>query len=258
MTINVVGRAYFGSTGTDHLVAGSSDDGFYMTADDYVTDTIDGGAGNDTVDYSASQVGVNITLTDPLSARSASGGVVTADFSIPIYNPRTGTFMSMDHVQTVAQLTSIENATGSNLGDVLQGNSGNNVLSGLDGDDRIIGGAGRDTLIGGAGNDVFVFNHASDSLVGNPDEITDFVHGQDKIDLSGLANETTNHQALAFHDGGLFTGVAGEVVAVAIGSSFLVEADLNGDKHADFSVLVESTAVPGPLSPMHAADFILS
>ena len=165
MTINVTGRDFTGTTDADHLTGGSWNDVFHMTADNWVTDLVDGGAGNDTIDYSLSQVGVDITLTDPLNARSASGGTVVADFSTSTYNALTGTTITFNHIQTVAELTSIENATGSNHDDVLRGNSGDNVLSGLAGNDVIDGGAGNDTIIGGYGTDTLTGGAGSDTFV---------------------------------------------------------------------------------------------
>jgi Ca2+-binding RTX toxin-like protein len=157
-----------------------------------------------------------------------------------------------------ANLTSIENATGSAHDDVLIGNSGNNILD---------GGGGRDILTGGAGDDTFVFRHASDSpaqplgpnFLQSIDRITDFTPGQDKIDLHGLVNETAGHVPLSFHDGG-FTGVAGEVTEAFTsngtpeGTGFIVAADLNGDAHADFEIFVNVTAAH---TSLHASDFVL-
>ncbi len=60
--------------------------------------------------------------------------------------------------------------------DRLNGRGGNDILIGGNGDDVIIGGNGRDTLTGGAGVDYFRFAEE-----GNPDTITDFEKGVDKI-----------------------------------------------------------------------------
>lgn len=59
---------------------------------------------------------------------------------------------------------------------------GNDVLIGYASNDTLNGGLGRDTLTGAGGSDKFVFN-AADGLI-NPDTITDFAHGVDKIQLS--------------------------------------------------------------------------
>jgi serralysin len=65
--------------------------------------------------------------------------------------------------------------------DLLLGGRGRDVISGGAGDDRLIDGRGRDTMTGGAGTDVFVFNPD-----GQPDTVTDFTLGIDRIDLSGF------------------------------------------------------------------------
>jgi hypothetical protein len=56
------------------------------------------------------------------------------------------------------------------------------VLAAGAGDDTINAGRGSDTMTGGAGADHFVFAQAPWA----PAEITDFVHGQDVIDLKGV------------------------------------------------------------------------
>jgi hypothetical protein len=74
------------------------------------------------------------------------------------------------------------NGTGNAGNNVITGNTANNLLNGGGGNDTLNGGAGLDTLTGGAGNDVFLFQF-SQSTVANPDRITDFAIGSDKIDL---------------------------------------------------------------------------
>ena len=66
--------------------------------------------------------------------------------------------------------------------DDLFGGTGDDVLLGGTGDDWLVGGAGDDMLTGGAGADVFVFepHHGADT-------ITDFMHGEDLIDLMEIA-----------------------------------------------------------------------
>ena len=69
------------------------------------------------------------------------------------------------------------------FGETILGTDGNDFLVGTDGDDIIIGGLGNDTLTGGAGADTFVFSEAGPD---NADTITDFVTGEDTIDLGAL------------------------------------------------------------------------
>lgn len=79
--------------------------------------------------------------------------------------------------------------------DTLYGGNGPDILSGGDGSDWLIGGPGQDTLVGGAGMDLFTFGWA---VPGRPtadlqdvnavDQVLDFAHGQDVLDLSGYQN----------------------------------------------------------------------
>jgi len=258
MTINVTGQVLYGTHAADNLGPGFGDDVYMMTADNNVTDTINGGRGSDTVDYSQSSIGVTIRLTDPALLTGVSGGTVETDFPTFQLNPVTHQFSFFEHHQVLANLTSIENATGSDLNDTLIGNSGNNVLK---------GGGGIDTLTGGGGDDTFVFSHLSDSpavplgagFYNSVDYITDFATGHDHIDLRGLANETTGHVPLDFVDH--FTGAAGQVTAGFMsdgsdkGTGFMVVADLNGDQAPDFEIFVhmsESHVRPAE------SDFILA
>ena len=111
-------------------------------------DSIDGGAGVDTVSYAGADTGVNVNLSIDGPQQTGYG---------------------------LDTLTNIENLVGSRSNDVLTGDEGSNVLRGNAGDDTLNGGAGRDVLIGGEGSDLFVF---SDEL-SNPDadRIRDFELG---------------------------------------------------------------------------------
>jgi Ca2+-binding RTX toxin-like protein len=66
---------------------------------------------------------------------------------------------------------------GTDSADLVQGLGGNDELYGAGGDDRLEGGAGDDTLTGGAGADTFVASQGNDI-------ISDFVIGEDRLDLS--------------------------------------------------------------------------
>jgi len=66
--------------------------------------------------------------------------------------------------------------------DLLFGMRGKDTLDGGAGDDRISDGYGRDTMTGGPGADVFVFTQD-----GKTDVVTDFVMGEDRLDLSDFS-----------------------------------------------------------------------
>ncbi len=99
-------------------------------------DVLDGGAGVDTASYASSAAPVRVNL----GTGSALEGEAAGD-----------------------SFVSIENLTGSQLGDVLTGNAGANVIDGLNGADNINGGDGDDILIGGAGGDVLNGGVGSDA-----------------------------------------------------------------------------------------------
>ena len=106
-----------------------------------------------------------------------------------------GTFVAtLDHVApsafTLTDLfgygasaaTSAPAAAATVAGQTLQADSTHTVLVGGAGADTLIADHGPDTLTGGAGADHFVFK----SLAWGASEITDFVHGVDKLDFTAL------------------------------------------------------------------------
>ncbi len=125
-----------GSTLADVLVGDASDNVIDGGSGNDVlegaagADTLQGGAGVDTASYAGSAQAVNVNL----ELATANGGDATGDV-----------------------LLSIENLTGSALGDTLTGDSGVNVLNGGAGNDLLAGGGGADVLIGGAGSDTAVY-----------------------------------------------------------------------------------------------------
>jgi Ca2+-binding RTX toxin-like protein len=86
---------------------------------------------------------------------------------------------------------------GTATNDFIDGQGGDDVLSGLGGNDTINGGSGNDTIAGGTGNDVIVFDYYQDS-----DVVTDFVRGQDKIDVRNIKiNDWEVLETLITNDG---------------------------------------------------------
>jgi hypothetical protein len=80
---------------------------------------------------------------------------------------------------------------GTSFADNLVGTSGADTINGRAGDDVIRGGGGRDTITLGSGRDTVVYTAVTDSpFVSNWDLITDFVQGEDRIDLTALLGAT--------------------------------------------------------------------
>jgi Ca2+-binding RTX toxin-like protein len=126
-------------------------------------DSLVGGDGSDTADYSLSISAVNVDLT---LATSQTGG-------------EAGNHAEGD------VLTGMENVTGSAHADTLVGDAGVNILDGLDGDDVITAGAG-DIVLGGAGSDVL---HSGDADLDITSSTS--ISGVERIDLTGTAGSLT-------------------------------------------------------------------
>ncbi len=165
---------------------------------------------------------------------------------------------------------------GTSGSDILDGKGGNDVISGGAGNDRLIGGSGVDTLTGGSGRDTFVFASVKDSAPGqsglinnggyNPlsgndkrDVIADFVHAQDKLDLSAIDADSgrSGDQDFVWRGRNDFTGKAGELIFRTFDEKgttndrTIVYADTDRDQRADFQI--ELAGVIG----LTKGDFIL-
>jgi Ca2+-binding RTX toxin-like protein len=98
--------------------------------------------------------------------------------------------------------------------DTLFGGRDDDLLLGGNGDDRLSGDRGSDVLTGGAGRDRFVFSGVDvgngGALMIDTDRITDFVRGEDRIDLSAIDARPGTDQDDEFILVSQFTGRAGE------------------------------------------------
>ena len=158
--------------------------------------------------------GAGITaLNPPTSAAKGGAGAAGADGE-QVANPPTSaaqasTTDSLDFSAALAAVTvdlndqaaSDTHVIGSAYDDVIVGNDADNNLQGRAGDDILTGGVGDDMLIGGAGDDILTGGVGDDTLIGGTgadtfvffgseygnDLISDFTAGEDKIDLSAIA-----------------------------------------------------------------------
>jgi len=131
--------------GADTAIGGNSRDRFMMTVDEKV-DRVDGGGGEDTIDYSGSDRGLNINL---------AAGVVSAGFASGL------TPLLVQH--EVAEVRNVEDVVGSRFNDTIIGSSGDNRIDGGAGDDKIHAGDGNDTLVGGTGNNLLDGGNGTDT-----------------------------------------------------------------------------------------------
>ncbi len=222
-------------------------------------DRLGGGKGHDTASYAASGAGVKVNLV----SGDGSGGQAAGDKLAGIENltgsrhddgvtgNRAGnhlnggngadTLMGNGGNDVLDGGSGKDHLNGGNGADKLLGDGGNDVLNSGGGHDLLTGGNGRDVMTGGAGPDSFIFNSTGDSAAGaQRDHINDFTKSADMIDLSGIDAKTGTggDQAFDFVGPADFSHTKGELRAVNAGANSRVEGDVNGDGHADFSILV--------------------
>lgn len=160
---------------------------------------------------------------------------------------------------TIILSTGADRGYGGDGRDWLAGGNGNDTLSGGAGDDTLIGDGndvlgnpanpvqGLDHLYGGLGADQFFYSDQPplttlDYPLHPRDEIHDFHRAQgDKIALWALdANPTLDgNQGFVWRGALGFSGGHGQLRVVNSGANTVVLADLDGDKRADFSILVD-------------------
>lgn len=174
-----------GATLADILVAstpgGTGDDIVISTAGN---EALDGGAGNDTADFSISTSGVVVDISS-----------------------KTGTAFGAE--TGLDTLVNFENITGGSGNDTITGSAKNNVLNGGGGSDFISAGGGKDTVNGGSGDDILLGEAGDDTLNGEA--------GNDTLD-GGLGKDTLNGGA----DNDLLFGKSGnDTLDGGAGADFL-------------------------------------
>ena len=185
----------FGGDGDDLLSGGDGDD---IVTGGAGTDALFGGIGNDTL---LAEAGADLVfggtgndviraVTDVLQVDGGTG-VDTVVIANVAFTPGTGgAHLDLtgdvnllgqvdDYTRMLADITGIENVTGSAGDDFIAGNALANVLRGGNGDDILFARGGSDTLFGNAGADSFVFASTADGA----DLIGDFGAGLDQIAL---------------------------------------------------------------------------
>jgi Ca2+-binding RTX toxin-like protein len=191
----------------------------------------EGAGGDDTIAGNGNTQIFFGTASDGVTVDMAAG---TAYGTAPDDSANVGT----DHFTGVSQVR------GSAYADTFLGDANNTAFQG-DG--------GNDTITGGLGNDTFVFGALTDSTVSASDTITDFVHGQDKINLTAIDSDPSVALDQAFGFGGNNNNVvAHSVTWFETGGNTIVQGDVNGDTNADFQIILT-----GINKGLATSDFLL-
>jgi uncharacterized protein YjiK len=255
---NVAGVSIFGTQGDDTIDATQTAAGQPLPTNQ--DDRINGRGGADTING----LGGNDILNGGADADTMSGGSGSdryfvddaGDTVIEIAGQGgadmviTSVSYTLDAGQSIERLRAGTDASGLTLG----GNELGNTILGGDGNDTIVGGGGLDVLLGGDGSDTFVFESLADSgaSVATRDRIKDFTVGADLIDLSAIDADTgaAGNSDFNFVGSGRFEN-AGDLRVFAAGANTMIAGDVNGDRVADFQILLLGSHT------LTAADFML-
>jgi Ca2+-binding RTX toxin-like protein len=163
------GDEFFGSDlGDDRIFAGDGNDNVYPGSVDDGSDVLSGGAGEDTVNYSARSGALFIDVTSGANDGEAGEGDAVRDDFENIYG---GNASDQIRGSNRAEYISGGGSTGD---DIINGRGGADRLDGNDGNDHIIGGEGYDTVYADSGDDTV--------------EVAD--DGEDWVDCSTGASDT--------------------------------------------------------------------
>ena len=167
----------YGGPGDDMLDGGDGDD---TLEGGYGADTLTGGEDDDTVSYASSMMGVTVRLHSQQAMGGDAEGDVWGDTVTLTYMLPDEDGEMQEHEETVPDFV---NLTGSNMADILAGDSRDNTIMGMGGDDKIYGGpgGGDDILNGGGGDDMLFGGHGDDDLHGG---------GGDDMLVGGPGNDT--------------------------------------------------------------------
>lgn len=165
-------------TSIENITTGSGND---VIVASNVANRIDGGAGNNTVDYQNSAAGITVNIVD-----STVESLVTGANTNPAEND------VLINIQNVLGSALGDNITVGNFNSVIDGREGNNILRAGNGNNTISAGSGNDSIISGNGNNTINAGAGNNNVnVGNGNNTITSGNGNDTIITgTGLNNVT--------------------------------------------------------------------
>lgn len=231
-----------GSSVGENLIGGSRADGIFGDAGADIliggvgADALGGGAGADVFRYTGagdSTATAYDNLFDFETGIDSIDLTALATTAISVVRQGGSSFLfantSTGDMQLLAAGQAINGADINYAGThglTLVGSSSSESLIGGSRADLLFGGGGSDFLSGGAGADVFRYLAASDSALSASDQISGFVSGTDRIELSGVRTGVSDRFGIAYADGGSFLFV-----------------DLGGDGNNDMLIQLGGTTL---------------
>ncbi|HIP56316.1 MAG TPA: hypothetical protein EYG97_04755, partial [Arcobacter sp.] len=211
----------------EKIVGTKGNDTFFVTEDETINNINGSDGTSDTIDYTKSSAGYRLDAT--LNGSSEFGLILN-----------DGTTNSSDMV------SNIENITGTNESDIINGDDNNNILLGANGNDKISGGLGDDTLNGNS-HTATVEISSTTSMLSNVIDSTDTVTikvGNDNITVENgnnviLVNGIDNGDRLAanFAEG---TKIAQLVEAINNVSIFNTTYTASTNGHDDLNISLQT------------------
>lgn len=266
----------FGREGADIMSGGNGADTFsYIDSDDTVEgETLDGGAGTDTISISrggthewwklslvsierasfgnfagqaelaGSQIGAAAGLINEVKGGWSPDSLVVlgpvADLTDVVFT----NWSVLDKVTLKGQADAQNTLTATAFADTVIGGDLNDTLNGGKGVDTIIGGLGKDIITGGNQGDYYVFLSSADSGIGaDRDLIKDFSVGNDIIDLSAIdAIPGGSDDAFTFLGlAAAFTGAGQVRYEISDGGNTTIRINLDDDLQAEMEIGLTGT-----------------
>ncbi len=156
-------------------------DTYIATTDDDRIDTIIGGSGTDTADYSAYTNAITVTLNTSTS--------VTVNVPANSNEDRISSFENFiagSGTDTITGDSADNSLTGNDGADTIDGGGGNDTLNGGNDADSLTGGFGADSLKGGTGIDSLTGSEGADTLTGGAGiDLFSFTAGDTVLTIGG-------------------------------------------------------------------------